>query len=65
MCSKLRQNHLLPVLFSILQNELINFMDWLKEAHIKQSEKEKSLVDLDRLKEHADSYKVSFVLSIL
>lgn len=33
-------------------------MEWLKEAHIKQSEKEKSLVDLDHLKENADTYKV-------
>ncbi|XP_071036383.1 microtubule-actin cross-linking factor 1 isoform X6 [Parasteatoda tepidariorum] len=38
-------------------NELINFMEWLKESHLKQSEKEKNLVDLEHLKENADSYK--------
>ncbi|KAG8192780.1 hypothetical protein JTE90_019099 [Oedothorax gibbosus] len=38
-------------------NELVNFVDWLKEAHIKQNEKERSLVDLEHLKENADSYK--------
>lgn len=38
-------------------NELINFMEWLKESHVKQNEKERSLVDLDHLKENADAYK--------
>ncbi|PRD36621.1 UNVERIFIED_CONTAM: Dst [Trichonephila clavipes] len=39
------------------KNELINFMEWLKESHVKQNEKERSLVDLDHLKENADAYK--------
>ncbi|CAL1283110.1 unnamed protein product [Larinioides sclopetarius] len=38
-------------------NELINFMEWLKDSHIKQNEKERSIVDLEHLKENADSYK--------
>ncbi|XP_035227819.1 dystonin-like, partial [Stegodyphus dumicola] len=38
-------------------NELINFMEWLKDSHLKQTEKERSLVDLDHLKENADAYK--------
>lgn len=33
-------------------------MEWLKESHIKQNEKERSLVDLEHLKENADAYKV-------
>lgn len=36
-------------------------MEWLKEAHVKQSEKEQSLLDLEKLKEHADTYKVSYM----
>lgn len=39
-------------------------MEWLKEAHIKQSEKEQCLLDLEKLKEHADTYKVSYMLYI-
>ncbi|KFM60284.1 Dystonin, partial [Stegodyphus mimosarum] len=39
-------------------NELINFMEWLKDSHLKQTEKERSLVDLDHLKENADAYKI-------
>ncbi|KAF8783432.1 Dystonin like protein [Argiope bruennichi] len=38
-------------------NELINFMEWLKDSHIKQNDKERSIVDLEHLKENADSYK--------
>lgn len=37
-------------------------MEWLKEAHVKQSEKEQCLLDLEKLKEHADTYKVSYML---